>query len=146
MKTSKKFKFVIVLTIFIFTAQVLFFSPNLNSQSINQVESGIGGSGNTTIQSDSKSDNTFLYIAAGALVAGLIIWKVFLDKKETKGENKTDSTKASLDEPLFQNLVSKKCDLYKLQNQIPFEMSFGLSKDKKGILGNELSLGFKLKL
>lgn len=146
MKTSKKFKYATVFTICIFTIQLLLFSPHLHSQSINQVETGIGGSGSTAVQSDSKSDNTFLYIAAGALVAGLIIWKVFLDKKETKGENKADSIKVSLDEPLFKNLIGEKYDLYELQNQIPFEMSFGLSNDKKGILGNKLSLGFKLKL
>ena len=99
-------------------------------------------------QEDSKNDNTFLYIAAGAIVVGLIVWKVFLDKKEpkTKDEIKTDSTKTSLDKSFYKNLSDQELQLRKFKNQIPFEIFLGLQNNEQSIPGKNLSLGFKFKL
>ena len=148
MKTNKRFSAIIILTLFIFSFEIVFFSPNVFPQSIKQVEDKIGGSGTNTTSDDSEGDNTFLYIAAGAIVVGLIVWKVFLDKKEpkTKDEIKTDSTKTSLDKSFYKNLSEQELQLEKIQNQIPFEIYLGLQNDEQSIPGKNLSLEFRFKL
>ncbi len=100
MKTNKISKPVTVLVLLSFFLNVILLSPNSFAQSIEQSKDRIGSGGSTVQQEDSKSDNTFLYIAAGAIVVGLIVWKVFLDKKEskTKENTQTDSTKVSINE------------------------------------------------
>ena len=100
MKTNKISKPVTVLVLLSFFLNVILLSPNSIAQSIEQSKDRIGSGGSTVQQEDSKSDNAFLYIAAGAIVVGLIVWKVFLDKKEskTKENTQTDSTKVSINE------------------------------------------------
>lgn len=148
MKTNKRYKAVILLILFIFSFEIVFFSPNVFPQSIKRIEDKIGRSGTNTTQVDSKNDNTFLYIAAGAIVVGLIVWKVFLDKKEskTKDEIKTDSTKTSLDKSFYKNLSEQELQLQKIQNQIPFEIYLGLQNNEQSIPGKNLSLELKFKL
>jgi hypothetical protein len=148
MKISIAFKTAVILTLFIFSFQIVFFSPNVFPQSVKQVEDNIGGSGGSTTSEDSSSDNTFLYIVAGAIVIGLIVWKVVLDKKKpkSKDEIKTDSIKASLDKSFYKNLSDQELQLEKIQNQIPFEIFFGLKDNAQSIPGENLSLGLKIKL
>jgi hypothetical protein len=100
MKTNKITKPVAAVVLLCFFLNMILLSPNSFSQSIEQSKDKIGGSSSTVQQEDSKNDNTFLYIAAGVIVVGLIVWKVFLDKKETKAKQntQTDSTKVSTNE------------------------------------------------
>ena len=100
MKTNKILKPAAVLVLLSFFLNVILLSPNSIAQSIEQSKDRIGSGGSTVQQEDSKSDNAFLYIAAGAIVVGLIVWKVFLDEKEskTKENTQTDSTKVSINE------------------------------------------------
>ena len=101
MKSNNRSKIVAILTIIIFSFEIILFSPEIFSQSVNRVEDNIGGSGANTTAEDSKSDNTFLYVAVGVIVVGLIVWKVIFDKKEPKVKTdiKTDTTKTSLNNP-----------------------------------------------
>ena len=105
MKTNS-FRTLVLLLLVSFTFHVTMLTPLTYSQSIEQVNEDIGGSGSTSNQGDSGSDNTFLYIAAGVIIIGLIVWKVVIDKKKPKTENDTkpDSTKTSL----IRNLSYKK--------------------------------------
>ena len=148
MKTGKTFKTAVILTLLIFSFQIVLFSPNVFPQSIKQIEDKIGGSGGSTSSDDSSNDNTFLYIVAGAIVIGLIVWKVFLDKKKpkSKDEIKTDSTKSSLDKSFYKNLSDQELQLDKIQNQIPFEIFLGAQNNAQSIPRNNLSLGLKIKL
>ncbi len=148
MKSNNISKIVAILTIIIFTFEIILFSPEIFSQSLNRVEDNIGGSGANTTVEDSKSDNTFLYIAAGAIVIGLIVWKVILDKKEPKVKTdiKTDTTKTSLNNPSYKNFSRQDLQIEKIQNQIPVEIFFGLKNNEQGIPGKNFSLGLKIKL
>ena len=78
----------------------------------------------------------------------MIVWKVILDKKEPKVKTdiKTDSTKTSLNNPIYKNYSEQDLQIEKIQNQIPFEIFFGLKNNEQGIPGKNLSLGFKIKL
>jgi len=148
MKINNKFKTAIVLTLLIFSFEIIFLAPNVFPQSLERVEDNIGGSGANTVQQDSKNDNTFLYIAAAAIVVGLIVWKVFLDKKESKSKNeiKTDSTKASLDKSFYLDLSKNERLLERNQNQFPFEIFLGSQNNAQNIPGENIFLGLKIKL
>jgi hypothetical protein len=148
MKTSKKFKTTTIFTLLIFAFEMILFSPSVYSQSINRIDENFGGSGSNTTSGDSQNDNTFLYIVAGSIVVGLIVWKVFLDKKEPKTKNdvKTDSTKASLDAIFYNNLSEQDSEPHRIQDQIPFEIFLRLKNNGQGIPEKNLSLGLKLKL
>jgi hypothetical protein len=148
MKNNKIFRTGIFFILFIFSFEIVLFPPNAFPQSIKHVEDKIGGSGTNTTPEDSKNDNTFLYIAVGAIVVGLIVWKVFLDKKEPKAKDeiKTDSTRTALNKSFYKNLPDQELQLEKIQNQIPFEIYLGLQNNEQSIPGKNLSLGFKFKL
>lgn len=148
MRSNNRSKIVAVLTIIIFSFEIILFSPEIFSQSVNRVEDNIGGSGANTTAEDSKGDNTFLYVAVGVIVVGLIVWKVIFDKKEPKVKTdiKTDTTKTSLNNPSYKNFSGQDLQIEKIQNQIPFEIFFGLKNDEQGIPGKNLSLGFKITL
>jgi hypothetical protein len=148
MKTSKKIKTTAIFTLLIFALEIILFSPSAYPQSINRIDENIGGSGTNTTSGDSQNDNTLLYIVAGVIVVGLIVWKVFLDKKEPKTKNdvKTDSTKASLDTIFYNNLSERESELHRIQNQIPFEIFLGLKNNGQDIPWKNLTLGSKFKL
>jgi len=148
MKINNRFKAVIVLTLLIFSFEIIFLSPIAFPQSLEQIEENIGGSGTNTVQQDSKNDNTFLYVAAAAIVVGLIVWKVFLNKKESKVKNeiKSDSTKTSLNKSFYMNLSEQELQLEKIHNQIPFEIFLKSQSNAQKIPGENILLGLKIKL
>ena len=123
-------------------------TPLTYSQSIEQVNEDIGGRGSTSNQEDSGSDNTFLYIAAGVIIIGLIVWKVVIDKKKPKTGNDTkpDSTKTSLKDSFNKNFSDQKSELQKIYNQMPVEIFLGWKSSQQNIYGGNLSLGLKFKL
>jgi len=123
-------------------------TPLTYSQSIEQVNEDIGGRGSTSNQENSGSDNTFLYIAAGVIIIGLIVWKVVIDKKKPKTGNDTkpDSTKTSLKDSFNKNFSDQKSELQKVYNQMPVEIFLGWKSGRQNIHGGNLSLGLKFKL
>ena len=147
MKTNS-FRTLVLLLLVSFTFHVTMLTPLTYSQSIEQVNEDIGGSGSTSNQGDSGSDNTFLYIAAGVIIIGLIVWKVVIDKKKPKTENdtKSDSTKISLKETFNKNFSDQKSELQKIYNQMPVEIFLGWKSNQQNIHGGNLSLGLKFKL
>jgi hypothetical protein len=148
MKINKKFKAAVIITLLFFSIEVILFSPNAYTQSINRVEDKIGGSGSTTTEEDSSNDNTFLYVAVGIIVVGLIIWKVVLNKKEPKPKDdaKADSTKTSLNNHFYENLSDPELELEKIRNQIPVELYFGLKNNERVAHEKNLSFGLRFRL
>lgn len=132
------------------TAVFLIFSFSLSitpAQSIEGINENIGG-GSKPVQSESKNNNTFLYIAAGVVVVGLLVWKVILDRKEAKQKNneKTDSAKVSIDGSILNHSSNYKNELREVQNKMPFDIFLGLHENDINGLGKHLKLGLKIKL
>jgi hypothetical protein len=148
MKIGKKFKSFVILMTFIFFIQFTFFSSNTFSQSIEQANDRIGGSGTTSSSDDSSNSNTILYILAGAIVVGLIVWKVFIDKKKPKTEDneQSDSTKLSLNNPHYKNQLGTEIEVEKIRNQLPIEIFFESKENFLNLPSRNLSIGVKLKL
>ena len=112
------------------------------------MEDNIGGSGSTTTSEDSGNSNTFLYIAAGVIIIGLLVWKVLLDRKQPKAkdEESSDSTNVSLSRFPYKTLSDQELQLEKIQNQIPFEIFVGFKENEKAAFAKNFTLGLKFRL
>lgn len=148
MKIGKKFKSLVILITFIFFFQFTFFSSNTFGQSVEQANDRIGGSGTTSSSDDSSNSSTILYILAGAIVVGLIVWKVFIDKKKPKTENgeQSDSTKLSLNSSINSTHLENEIEFEKIRNQLPIEIYLQSQDNFLNLPGKNLSIGVKLKL
>ncbi|NWF87868.1 MAG: hypothetical protein HXY50_00235 [Ignavibacteriaceae bacterium] len=148
MKAKSFFHTIIFIVLFSFTFQVTLLTPLSYAQSINGVKEDIGGSGSSSNSGDSGSDNTFLYIAAGVIIIGLIVWKVVIDKKKSKTEDHTkpDSTKSSSENLIFEKFSNDESELLKIKNQLPVELFLGWKSNQQVSPVENLSFGLKLKL
>lgn len=105
----------------------------------------IGGGGSST-QPSNDNDNTFIYVAGGLLITGILVYALVLRK-----DNKTESdTTASLHSPLIYSELSSfnttKDDLLKAKERIPFEVFLGI-KNNEALLNDKIySVGLRLKL
>lgn len=147
MKTNNYFRTVVITILLSFSFQVILLSPISYAQSIEQANEDIGG-GSSSTSDGSGSDNTFLYVAAGVIIIGLIIWKVISDKKKPKIDDntKTDSTKTSLKDNFYNDLSNQESEFQKIRNQMPVELFFGWKSVQQNTPGENLSLGLKFKL
>ncbi len=80
------------LFILIFSCYTIFSSPGY-AQEFYKVSDKIGGSSGSTGQAqDNSNDNTTLIIIGAAVIAGVLVYKLVLDKDEPKKDEKKDST------------------------------------------------------
>lgn len=147
MKTNNYFRTVVITVLLSFSLQATFLSQIAYAQSIEQVNEDIGGGGSSTSEG-SGSDNTFLYVAAGVIIIGLIVWKVISDKKKPKTDDntKTDSTKTSLKNYFYKDLSNQESEIQKIRNQMPVELFLGWKTVQQNVPCENLSLGLKFKL
>lgn len=147
MKTNNYFRTVVITILLSFSFQVILLSPVAYAQSIEQANEDIGG-GSSSTSDGSGSDNTFLYVAAGVIIIGLIVWKVISDKKKPKTDDntKTDSTKTSSKDYFYKNLSNKESELQKIRDQMPVELFLGWKTVQQNVPCENFSLGLKFKL
>ncbi len=98
-----------------------------NAQQVNKLLAPPGGGSGTTVVK-SNSDNTALYVIGGAVIAGAIIYAVFLNKKNKEHKGKDTTSALNTDDllaakPTFNELISN------IQSQIPINISVGLQND-----------------
>jgi len=105
----------------------------------------IGGGGSSTQQSN-DNDNTFIYVAGGLLIAGILVYALVL-KKDKKAES---DTTASIDSRFIysdsNNINSVEDQLLKAKERIPFDVFLGI-KNNEALLNDKTYLvGLRLKL
>ena len=105
----------------------------------------IGGGGSSTQQSN-DNDNTFIYVAGGLLIAGILVYALVL-KKDKKAES---DTTASIDSRFIysdsNNINSFEDQLLKAKERIPFDVFLGI-KNNEALLNDKTYLvGLRLKL
>jgi hypothetical protein len=81
-----------VLILIIFGIQTILSSPESYAQGLMKINDNIGGSNVPAQTQDSGGDNTTLWIVGGTVIAGVLIYELFIHKKESKKEEKQDST------------------------------------------------------
>lgn len=146
MRLKNLFRSIICILIIAFSLQTILFPAMIAAQSIEAINANVGG--RSSAADDSGNSNTFLYIAAGVILVGVIVWKVISDKKKTKteGESKSDSTKTSM-ENIFQNNLSKTNSGHqRIQNNLPVELFLGWKQNFKIVRDESIFLGLKFKL
>ncbi len=113
------------------------------AQQINRINDKIGGSGSTS-SNVSQSDDTFLYIVGGVVIAAIIVYGLTRDKKEVKSEE--DSTKASLKPEMykFNNLLIT--NTKNKINPLPVDLYFGFKNTTHFIDTKKYILGIRLNL
>lgn len=105
----------------------------------------IGGGGSSTQQSN-DNDNTFIYVAGGLLIAGILVYALVL-KKDKKAES---DTTASINSRFIysdsNNINSVENQLIKAKERIPFDVFLGI-KNNEALLNDKTYLvGLRLKL
>ncbi len=121
---------------YIFTLSLsdLSFAQQFNK--INNVPGGGSGNANQTIESN---DNTLLYVAGMAVVAGIVVYALLKEKKaDTKRD--TTATISSNYNYLKQNLTLTE-KILEVQSEIPINISLGIQLEKPFIDGRRYFIG-----
>ena len=142
-KIVKKSLFLIV----IFLSTSLFLPQNyMHSQSNLKIFEDIGG-GSGASSDGSGSDNTFIYVAGGLLVAGVIAYALFF-KKDNKNEEIDDSTTAvNYLTPTKNDLYSNKLDeeISSIRESFPVDIILGIKNDVGFIPGKTYLMGLSIR-
>lgn len=85
-------KYSLFTLIILLVSSIVLPQSSLFAQNNLRIYEDIGG-GSSTASTDSDSDNTFIYVAGGLLIAGVIAYALFF-KKDDKHEEEADSTQA----------------------------------------------------
>lgn len=133
----------------IFTFFLIISLASLPTQSFAQnnlrIYDEIGGGGSTGPPTN-DNDNTFIYVAGGLLIAGILIYALVL-RKDNKAES---DTTAALNSSLIYSKSSyfntSKDDLLKAKERIPFEVLLGVKNNEALLYDKIYSLGLRLKL
>lgn len=96
------------------------------SQTLFKINEGIGGGGSTNTSVSESNDNTMLYIVGGAVVAGIVVYALIKDKKETP---KKDTTAVILNDDFLEKQLTLKEKIERYNSQIPLSVSMGIQND-----------------
>ena len=130
----------------ILSMSIILLSSEIYGQNNLRVFEDIGGGSSNTSQSSDSNDNSFIYIAGGLLVAGILVYALVLHKDK---KTETDTT-ASIDSRL---IYSNSSDVNKIDNEmvkakekIPFDFYLGVKNNKAVLNDKTYLLGLRVKL
>lgn len=105
----------------------------------------IGGSGSNTTQSDDSNDDTFLYVAGGIIIAGILVYALVINK-DKKTEDTTASKSSNLILPEMTNPQSADLELQKVKEKIPVDLFMGIKNNQAVMNDKTYLLGLRVKL
>ena len=104
-----------------------------------------GGGGSGTTQTDESTDNSTIYIVGGLVIAGILVYALFLKK-----DKKTDAdTTASLNSSLIYSEVNgfdSAEELQKVKDKIPVDLFLGIKNNEAVMNDKTYLLGLRVKL
>jgi hypothetical protein len=102
------------------------------------------GGGSQPTQSSSNTDNTFIYVAGGLLVAGILAYALLV-KKDKKED--TDTTNVSMAAELINNNLEEPfSEVVRAKENLPVDIFFGIRNDEAVLQGKTYLLGVSFKL
>ena len=104
----------------------------------------IGGGSNDT-QTPSDNDNTFIYVAGGLLIAGILAYALFI-KKDDKPESDTTATLESRLIYSESNSFNSDDKLKQVKEQLPVDFFLGIRNNEALLNDKTYMIGFRLKL
>ncbi len=132
-----------VLVLIIFGLQVILSSPESYGQGLLKTSDVPGGSGGSTSQpEDTGGSSSTLIIVGGIIIAGLLIYKLVIDKDKPVKEEKQDTTKQesllSTPKSILSSAISKQAEM---TVNIPINIYLGFQnidpalRERKFIMG-----------
>jgi hypothetical protein len=125
---------------------ICFFSSEIQAQNNLRIYEDIGGGGSSSSQTSNSNDNTFIYVAGGLLVAGIVVYALVF-KKDKKTE--TDTT-ASINPGIIYSQINNRStmddELVKAKEKIPFDFIFGVKNNNAFLNDKTYLVGLRLKL
>ena len=143
MQSLLKYSFQTITIVLIVSISIL--SSELYAQNSLRIFDVPGGSGGNTTQSDDSNDDTFLYVAGGLLIAGILVYALVI-KKDKKTE--VDTT-ASLNSNLIlseANDFNSAEEVQKIKDKIPVDLFLGIRNNEALMNDKTYLLGFRVKL
>jgi hypothetical protein len=105
-----------------------------------------GGGGSSSIQSSNSNDNTFIYVAGGLLVAGILVYALVLHKDKKAESDTTAAINSRLIYSELNNINSAKDELLKAKERIPFDLFLGVKNNNTVLNDKTYLVGLRLKL
>ncbi len=139
-------KFSAFILIIAFSGAVIFSGGTVNAQSLwkNNTQNPGTGTGTTTFPQE-KSNTTIIYVALGAAITGLLLYK-FVFKKDKKEADTTKTTNSSsLLNPSGDYLTDKETELAKGSETPPLNLFFGIRRDNYATEEKTYVVGLSLK-
>lgn len=139
----------IFLLIFIFGFQAIVTNNLTYGQSVYHVENKIGGSGSSNNSNSSSKSNitTTIFIAGGIVIAGLLIYKFFIEKSPGKKDQKSDSSSAQI---IPGNKFEKDNSILnayrKIYEEFPVNFYVGIKNNFADLRKKSFILGVSIKL
>lgn len=129
LKKTAKYSFFILIIVLV--SAIALPQNSLRAQSNLRIFEDIGGGGDGTTSSSSDSDNSFIYIAGGLVIAGVIAYALFINK-DKKSEVETDSTQAfnqlkPIGNALYSNSFEK--EITAVKESFPVDILMGIRRD-----------------
>lgn len=134
------------LTIIILGLSLALPQSLLHAQNNLRIYEDIGGGSGTGTTSD-NSDNTFIYVAGGLLIAGIVAYALFL-KKNNKQEEESDSTQAfNTLTPTINKTYSNSLEreTSSLKDSFPVDILLGIRRDDNFISDKTYLVGVSVR-
>lgn len=143
MQTFLKYPF------FVFTLLLILSIVSLPTQSYAQnnmrIFDEIGGGGSST-QPSNDNDNTFIYVAGGLLIAGILVYALVF-RKDNKAES--DTTAAINSHLIYSesnHSSATRDEMLKARDRIPFDLFLGIKNNEALLNDKTYSVGLRLRL
>ena len=133
-------------TAFILILSVAIFSSDTFAQNGLRIFDVPGGSGDSSTQSEESNDDTFLYVAGGLIIAGILVYALVIKKDDKPKDDTTASVNSNL---ILSNLTefnSPEEEVQRVKDKIPFDLFMGV-KNNEGVMNDKTYLfGLRVKL
>jgi hypothetical protein len=138
-----KFSFRTITIVLIISISIL--SSELYAQNSLRIFDVPGGSGGNTTQSDDSNDDTFLYVAGGLIIAGILVYALVIKKENKAKEDTTASLKSNLILSEANDFNSPE-EVQKIKDKIPVDLFLGIRNNEAVMNDKTYLLGFRVKL
>lgn len=106
----------------------------------------IGGGGGSSTQSSSNNDNTFIYVAGGLLIAGILAYALFVKKDSKTESDTTASINSQLIYSASNNVNAAEDNLLQAKEKIPVDFFLGIRNNEVMLNDKTYLVGLRIKL
>jgi len=142
-KSSLKYPF------HIFTFLVILSIASLPTESFAQNNLRIfdvPGGGSSSTETSNSNDNTFIYVAGGLIIAGILVYALVLRKDKKAESDTTASINSRLIYSKSNYFNTTEDELLKAKERIPIDVFLGIKNNEAFLNDRTYSVGLRFKL